>query len=64
MLLERYGMTECGMILSNPLIGNRRPGFVGTPLPGVEAKIVDSEIRALNCRPWMLKTICWLILIF
>ena len=45
MLLERYGMTECGMILSNPLIGNRRPGFVGTPLPGVEAKIVDSEIR-------------------
>jgi malonyl-CoA/methylmalonyl-CoA synthetase len=44
-LLERYGMTECGMILSNPLKGERKPSFVGKPLPGVEAKIVDSELR-------------------
>ena len=43
-LLERYGMTETGMILSNPLHGERRPGFVGTPLPGVEPRIVDGEI--------------------
>lgn len=42
-LLERYGMTEIGMGLSNPLHGERRPGFVGTPLPGVEVRLVDEE---------------------
>jgi len=42
-LLERYGMTELGMALSNPLHGERRPGYVGTPLPGVEARIVDEQ---------------------
>jgi len=42
-LLERYGMTEIGMGLSNPLVGLRRPGFVGTPLPGVEVRLVDDE---------------------
>jgi malonyl-CoA/methylmalonyl-CoA synthetase len=40
-LLERYGMTEIGMALSNPLHGERRPGFVGTPLPGVGIRLVD-----------------------
>ncbi len=40
-LLERYGMTEMGMALSNPLHGERRPGFVGTPLPGVEVRLVN-----------------------
>ena len=40
-LLERYGMTEIGMALSNPLHGERRPGVVGTPLPGVEVRLVD-----------------------
>ncbi|MEM5786661.1 MAG: acyl-CoA synthetase [Syntrophobacteraceae bacterium] len=40
-LLERYGMTEIGMALSNPLHGNRVPGAVGTPLPGVEVRLVD-----------------------
>jgi len=40
-LLERYGMTEIGMALSNPLHGERRPGFVGTPLPGVAVRLVD-----------------------
>jgi malonyl-CoA/methylmalonyl-CoA synthetase len=39
-LLERYGMTETGMILSNPLHGVRRPGHVGAPLPGVEVRRV------------------------
>ncbi|MFZ0816546.1 MAG: AMP-binding protein, partial [Candidatus Sulfotelmatobacter sp.] len=37
-LLERYGMTEIGMALSNPLHGERVPGSVGTPLPGVEVQ--------------------------
>ncbi len=40
-LLERYGMTETGMNLSNPLHGERRVGSVGLPLPGVEVRIVD-----------------------
>jgi len=40
-LLERYGMTEIGMALSNPLQGVRRPGWVGTPLPGVEVRVVN-----------------------
>lgn len=39
-LLERYGMTEIGMALSNPLKGQRIPGAVGLPLPGVEVRIV------------------------
>jgi len=42
-LLERYGMTEFAMALSNPLRGERRPGFVGTPLPGVEVRLVDAD---------------------
>ena len=46
-LLERYGMTEIGMALSNPLAGERRPGHVGVPLPGVEARIVDARGRTV-----------------
>src|SRR6185503_20090232 len=42
-LLERYGMTEIGMALSNPIKGERRPGFVGMPLPGVEVRRVDEK---------------------
>jgi malonyl-CoA/methylmalonyl-CoA synthetase len=42
-LLERYGMTEIGMALTNPLKGSRKPGFVGNPFPGVEVRIVDSS---------------------
>ena len=38
-LLERYGMTEIGMALSNPYQGERRPGAVGIPLPGVEVRL-------------------------
>jgi malonyl-CoA/methylmalonyl-CoA synthetase len=44
-LLERYGMTEVGMALSNPLRGERRPGFVGSPLPGVDVRLVDGELE-------------------
>ena len=38
-LLERYGMTEIGMALSNLYRGERRPGAVGAPLPGVEVRL-------------------------
>jgi malonyl-CoA/methylmalonyl-CoA synthetase len=38
-LLERYGMTEIGMAISNPLRGERRPGAVGQALPGVEVRL-------------------------
>ncbi|XP_039414278.1 malonate--CoA ligase ACSF3, mitochondrial isoform X3 [Corvus cornix cornix] len=44
-LLERYGMTEIGMALSNPLHGIRVPGSVGTPLPGVEVRIAGETLR-------------------
>jgi malonyl-CoA/methylmalonyl-CoA synthetase len=40
-LLERYGMTEIGMGLGNPLHGERRPGHVGVPFPGIEVRLVD-----------------------
>lgn len=38
-LLERYGMTEIGMAISNLYRGERRPGAVGAPLPGVEVRL-------------------------
>jgi malonyl-CoA/methylmalonyl-CoA synthetase len=46
-ILERYGMTETGMNTSNPLVGERRQGTVGQPLPGVELRIADDIGRAL-----------------
>lgn len=46
-LLERYGMSEAGMIISNPLHGERRVGSVGKPLPGVEVRIVDPATEEL-----------------
>ncbi len=42
-LLERYGMTEIGMALSNPYHGERRPGTVGQPLPGVEIRLKSEQ---------------------
>jgi len=41
--LERYGTTESGLDVSNPLLGGRRPGTVGLPLPGVELAITDGS---------------------
>jgi len=38
-VLERYGMTETVMLVSNPADGERRPGTVGLPLPGVEVRL-------------------------
>ncbi|MEY4250338.1 MAG: hypothetical protein RJA87_1971 [Pseudomonadota bacterium] len=42
-VLERYGMTEAGIITSNPLDGERVAGTVGYPLPGVELRIADEQ---------------------
>lgn len=42
-VLERYGMTETGMLTSNPYDGERRAGSVGMPLPGVDLRIADFE---------------------
>jgi len=57
-ILERYGMTETGMITSNPLSGERLPGTVGYALPGVEVRVVandghpvaDGEVGVLEVR--------------
>ena len=45
-ILERYGMTEAGMITSNPLEGPRVGGTVGKPLHGIEVRVVDEGGRA------------------
>ena len=47
-LLERYGMTEIGMGLSNPYRGERRPGYVGQPLPEVAVQRVDESGAVLT----------------
>ncbi|MEQ1880900.1 MAG: malonyl-CoA synthase [Burkholderiales bacterium] len=46
-ILERYGMSEAGMITSNPLNGERRSGSVGFPLAGVAVRVADETDRAL-----------------
>ena len=48
-ILERYGMTDTGMLASNPLAGERRAGTVGFPLPGTSVRVVDDEAGA--CAP-------------
>lgn len=45
-ILERYGMTETNMNTSNPYDGDRRPGTVGMPLPGVEIRLGDLKTNA------------------
>lgn len=47
-LLERYGMTEVGMALSNPLHGDRRPGHVGEPLPNVRVRLAALDLAAFE----------------
>ncbi|AKQ70473.1 Long-chain-fatty-acid--CoA ligase [Myxococcus hansupus] len=46
-ILERYGMTETIMNTTNPYDGERRPGTVGVPYPGQEARVVDVRSRQL-----------------
>ena len=47
-LLERYGMTEIGMGLSNPYDGERRAGHVGQPLPGVTLALFDENNQIIE----------------
>jgi len=51
-VLERYGMTETLMLVSNPFSGERRPGSVGLPLPGVELRLdgdpAEIQVRGPN----------------
>lgn len=49
-LLERYGMTEIGMALSNPLHGERKPGGVGFPLPGVQVRLVGARGKPIEAK--------------
>jgi malonyl-CoA/methylmalonyl-CoA synthetase len=48
MVLERYGMSEALMIMSNPYDGERRAGSVGPPLPGVSARLVGDDGQPLG----------------
>ncbi len=47
-ILERYGMTETGMNTSNPYQGERQPGRVGRPLPGVSVRVVGIDNTPLK----------------
>ncbi|TVZ15437.1 acyl-CoA synthetase [Maribacter sp. MAR_2009_72] len=47
-LLERYGMTEMGMAISNPYNGIRRPGHIGQPLHGVSIRLADENDQTVN----------------
>jgi malonyl-CoA/methylmalonyl-CoA synthetase len=47
-VLERYGMSETLLTLSNPLEGERRPGAVGRPLPGVEATVAAPDADGIG----------------
>lgn len=46
-ILERYGMSESLMNISNPYLGERRPGSVGLPLPGISVQIRDTAGNVL-----------------
>ena len=47
-LLERYGMTEIGMAISNPYVGERKAGHVGMPLPSVQVRLVDEDNKPIQ----------------
>ena len=47
-LLERYGMTEMGMAISNSYQGERRPGHIGLPLPGVTIRIANENNETVD----------------
>lgn len=50
-LLERYGMTEIGMAISNPYRGDRLPGRVGMPLPGVSVRLAAEDDTEISGEP-------------
>ncbi len=47
-LLERYGMTEIGMAISNPYEGERKAGHIGIPLPGIGIRLTDESNQPLT----------------
>jgi malonyl-CoA/methylmalonyl-CoA synthetase len=47
-LLERYGMTEMGMAISNPYNGQRKPGHIGFPLPEVQIQLADENNTVID----------------
>lgn len=47
-LLERYGMTEMGMAISNPYRGERKPGYIGQPLDGVTVRLADEHNQEVS----------------
>ncbi|MCC7339691.1 MAG: AMP-binding protein [Bryobacterales bacterium] len=47
-ILERYGMSETLMNISNPYVGERRPGSIGLPLPGVSVRNLDPDGNPVN----------------
>jgi malonyl-CoA/methylmalonyl-CoA synthetase len=47
-ILERYGMSETLMNLSNPYAGERRAGTVGFPLPGISVRLLNHELQPAN----------------
>ena len=47
-ILERYGMTETNMSTSNPLVGKRKAGTVGKPLPQIEIRITDNNGKLVD----------------
>jgi malonyl-CoA/methylmalonyl-CoA synthetase len=49
-ILERYGMTETLMNISNPYTGERRPGSVGVPLPGISIQVRDGQGNLVPAR--------------
>jgi malonyl-CoA/methylmalonyl-CoA synthetase len=57
MILERYGMTETLMNTSNPYAGERVPGSVGPPLPGVALRVTDSATGAVASQADVLGTL-------
>lgn len=48
MILERYGMPEGGMFVSNPYFGERRCGTVGKALPGISLRVADERDQAVS----------------
>jgi malonyl-CoA/methylmalonyl-CoA synthetase len=44
-ILERYGMSETFMTLGNPYTGERRPGSVGLPMPGVSVRLLSADLQ-------------------
>ncbi len=51
LLLERYGMTELGMAIGNPYNGERKPGHVGIPLPGVSVRLCNEKDEVVHDEP-------------